>query len=104
MRSRPPRAAEPELADLVRGNAAFAFDLYRSLAQGEGNLFYSPHSVSLALAMTYAGARGETERQMEDTLRFLLPQDKLHPLSTPWTSIPLPEGKGRQARTTAAFS
>ena len=68
-----------ELADLARGNAAFAFDLYRALAQGEGNLFYSPHSVSLALATTYAGARGETERQMEDTLRFLLPQDKLHP-------------------------
>ena len=74
-----PGATEPELADLVRGNAAFAFDLYRALAQGEGNLFYSPHSVSLALAMTYAGAGGETERQMEDTLRFLLPQDKLHP-------------------------
>ena len=83
LRSLKPRAAagatDQELADLARGNAAFAFDLYRALAQGEGNLFYSPHSVSLALAMTYAGATGETERQMEDTLRFLLPQDELHP-------------------------
>ena len=104
MRSRQPRAAEPELADLVRGNAAFAFDLYRSLAQGEGNLFYSPHSVSLALAMTYAGARGETERQRRTRSASSFPKTSCTPLSTPWTSIPLPEGKGRQARTTAAFS
>ena len=74
-----PGAAEADLANLARGSAAFAFDLYRSLAQGEADLFYSPYSVSLALAMTYAGAKGETERQMADTLRFHLPQDRLHP-------------------------
>ncbi len=73
-----PGATRPELADLTRGNTAFAFDLYRTLAQSDGDLFYSPHSVSLALAMTYAGARGETERQMAETLRFLLPQERLH--------------------------
>ena len=43
-----------------------------------GNLFYSPYSISLALAMTYGGARGETERQMADTLHFQLPQERLH--------------------------
>ena len=74
-----PGATGPELAELARGNTAFAFDLYRALAQREGNLFYSPHSISLALALTYAGARGETERQMAETLRFSLPQDRLHP-------------------------
>ena len=71
-------ATEAELADLVSGNSAFAFDLYRTLAATDGNLFYSPYSISLAIAMTYAGARGETERQMADTLRILLPQDTLH--------------------------
>ena len=75
----PVSAGSPDLADLVDGNSAFAFDLYRALRAQDGNVFYSPHSISLALAMTYAGARGETERQMGETLRFSLPQDSLHP-------------------------
>jgi serpin B len=69
-----------DLSELVAGNTAFAFDLYRLLAeQQEGeNLFYSPYSISLALAMTYAGARGETEEQMAQALRFTLPDERLH--------------------------
>jgi len=70
---------EVNLADLVNGNSAFAFSLYRALKEENGNLFYSPYSISLALAMTYAGARGETEQQMADTLHFILSQDRLHP-------------------------
>lgn len=73
-------ASVEELANLVRGNSAFGFDLYQALkAETDGNLLCSPHSLSLALAMIYAGARGETERQMSDTLRFILPQERLHP-------------------------
>ena len=63
----------------MRGNNAFALDLYRALKSGEGNLFYSPFSISQALAMTFAGAGGETERQMADTLYYMLPQSRLHP-------------------------
>ena len=74
-----PSAKGADLADLANGNSAFAFELYKNLASEDGNLFFSPYSISLALAMTYAGARGETERQMANTLRFLLPQDRLHP-------------------------
>jgi len=74
-----PDVAPSDLAALVQGNSAFAFDLYQKLKDREGSLFYSPHSISLALAMTYAGARGETERQMADTLHFTLPQERLHP-------------------------
>jgi serpin B len=68
-----------EQALLVEGNSAFAFELYQALKGEEGNLFYSPYSISLALAMTYAGARNETAEQMADTLHFLLEQDRLHP-------------------------
>ena len=75
----PPAADSEDLADLVNGNSAFAFDLYQALKEQDGNLFYSPHSISAALSMTYAGARGPTASQMVDTLHFLLPQDRLHP-------------------------
>ncbi|MBL7184079.1 MAG: serpin family protein [Anaerolineae bacterium] len=74
-----PNVNEADLAGLVGGNNAFAFDLYQALREGNSNLFCSPYSISLALAMTYAGARGETERQMADTLHFILSQDHLHP-------------------------
>jgi serpin B len=68
-----------DLAQLVAGNGSLAFDLYRALWTKDSNLFYSPHSISVALAMTYAGARNETERQMAQTLHFTLAQDRLHP-------------------------
>ena len=74
-----PSATNIELADLVKGNSAFAFDLYKALSATDGNLFYSPYCISLAIAMTYAGARGETESQMAETLHYLLSQDRLHP-------------------------
>ena len=73
-----PVATDEEVQLLVAGNSAFALDLYRTLGAGDGNLFFSPYSISQALAMTYAGARGETERQMADTLHFMLSQDTLH--------------------------
>ncbi len=50
-----------------------------NLRDEDGNLFYSPYSISMALAMTYAGARGETAAQMAAALHYLLPQDRLHP-------------------------
>jgi serpin B len=74
-----PNVSAADEALLVEGNSDFALNLYQALKQGDGNLFYSPYSISLALAMTYAGARGETAQQMADTLHFLLSQDNLHP-------------------------
>jgi serpin B len=74
-----PAVSEADMATLVNGNSAFAFDLYQELKGAGGNLFYSPYSISLALAMTYAGARGDTAQQMADTLHFTLSQDRLHP-------------------------
>jgi serpin B len=74
-----PSVMESDLADLVSGNSAFAWVLYQILRAREGNLFYSPLSVSLALAMAYAGARDETEEQMAETLHVTLEPDRLHP-------------------------
>ncbi len=78
-----PRIASPDIdpadqARLIEGNTAFAFDLYQELRDRKGNLFYSPHSISVALAMTYAGARAQTAEQMARTLQFLLEQEGLH--------------------------
>ena len=73
-----PIVVEIDLTKLVAGNRAFAFDLYQAVREENSNLFYSPYSISLALAMTYAGARTKTERQMANTLHFTLPQDRLH--------------------------
>ncbi len=77
--SNTPVATEEELDALVDGNTVFALNLYRVLADSDSNVFYSPHSISTVLAMMYAGARGETARQMASTLDFRLPQDRLHP-------------------------
>jgi serpin B len=76
-----PDATQAETAEQVAGNSAFAFNLYQNLRDGrDGNLFYSPYSISLALAMTHAGAHGETEQQMAETLQFNLAPDRLHPV------------------------
>jgi serpin B len=64
---------------LVQDNSAFAIDLYQKLSVADDNIFFSPYSISTALAMTYAGARGNTEKEMSKTLRFSLSQDNLHP-------------------------
>jgi len=55
---------------VASGNNAFALELYAKLRERKGNLFFSPYSISTALAMTYAGARGETEAQMARVLHF----------------------------------
>jgi serpin B len=67
-----------DLANLAEGNSAFALDLYQHLASGEGNLFYSPYSISSALAMTYAGAEGNTAQEMAEVFHFLKDEDQLH--------------------------
>jgi len=67
------------IKNLVQGNSAFAVMLYRELGASEGNLFFSPYSISSALGMTYAGARGATAIEMKSTLHFSLDQSALPP-------------------------
>ena len=70
--------AESPAREVVRGNTAFAVDLYAKLKAEEGNLFFSPYSISTALAMTYAGARGKTQEQMSKVLHFGPDAEALH--------------------------
>jgi len=66
-----------EIEKLGGGNTAFALELYTRLKTADGNLFFSPYSISTCLAMTYAGARGDTAAQMAQTLHFDTNQKQL---------------------------
>ncbi len=69
----------PEVKTVVDGNITFALDLYQKLKDRPGNVFFSPFNISTALAMTSAGARGETEMEMTNVLHLNLPPGKLLP-------------------------
>jgi serine protease inhibitor len=75
------RAASSDAKDVqtvADGNNAFATDLYAQLASNDSdNLFFSPYSITTALAMTYNGARGDTATQMAQVLNFTLDNKQL---------------------------
>jgi serpin B len=83
-----PNVSAEDRAALVGGATDFALRLHQQLASQPGNLIYSPLSVSTALAMLYAGARGDTESQMAEALGYTLPQDRLHPAMN-WLDLEL---------------
>jgi serpin B len=80
--SHAPRATpdQTHVPALVAGNTRFAFDLFHELVreQPDENLCFSPNSISTALAMVYAGARGDTASEIAKAYHFDLPADQLH--------------------------
>ncbi len=101
VRSQKVREASPVVAPADRqmlsdGNAAFGLALYRQVEARNPNLVFSPISISTALAMTYAGARGDTESQMAKALHFALPQGRLHPAMNELTAALQARGSGTQ--------
>ena len=66
--------------ELVLGNNEFAMDLFKKAcgSQGSDNIFLSPYSISSALGMTYAGAKGQTAGEMADVLHFTLPAEAVN--------------------------
>ncbi len=62
----------------VKNNNQFAFDLYKYLESEEDNLFISPFSVSVALAMTYEGAKNKTKKEMAAVMHFPDEKTQLH--------------------------
>jgi len=73
-----PTVSDADLATFVADQTAFALDLYREVATGQGNVVVSPHSVSSAMAMTWAGAKGTTATEMATALHFTLPPATQH--------------------------
>lgn len=55
---------------VVNANNQFAFELYSKYKSNSGNIFFSPYSISSALAMTYEGARGKTADEMQEVFHF----------------------------------
>ncbi len=66
-----------QTAVVVQGSNQFAVDLYARMRAVKGNLFFSPTSISTALAMALSGASGETAAQMAKALHFEVPKDQL---------------------------
>jgi serpin B len=75
---RVPDVPDDDLLAAAAGNREFAAALYGLLADGDGNVVFSPASIRLALAMAYAGAAGDTAEQMAEALDFDLPPERLH--------------------------
>src|SRR5579862_4903218 len=78
--SRDTTPSTADVPELATDEATFAFELYRAQvgADTTSNVFFSPYSISLALAMTYAGAAGDTATQIAQAMSFTLPPDRLH--------------------------
>ena len=67
-------AQAQEVSPVVSGNTQFAFDLYQKLAEGnQENVFFSPYSLSVALAMTARGASGPTLDEIQQVTHLELP-------------------------------
>jgi serpin B len=74
-----PSVDADDVSSVVAGSNAFALELHRRLVEPGVNMMTSPYSVSTALAMLWAGARGDTASQLAGALHFTLPGSRLHP-------------------------
>jgi len=71
-------APQADVDATVDSATSFAFDVYRRIGEGAANTAFSPYSVSVALSMTYPGARGDTQRAFEKVLHLKLDAARHH--------------------------
>jgi serpin B len=74
-----PDVSEDQVQALAQDNTAFALEFYNQIRDEDGNIIFSPFSLSLALSMTLAGADTTTEQAMLDALQLDLPEEAIHP-------------------------
>ncbi len=72
-----PQADAIDAAVLAEGGNEFGLDLYSRL-KGDGNLFFSPYSLSTALTMTWTGARENTAAEMAAVLHLPVEGAAMH--------------------------
>jgi serpin B len=71
---------DPEVVQaLADDNTQFAVSFYNLIKNKDGNIIFSPMSLSLALSMTLAGAETSTEQSMLNALQLSLPENEVHP-------------------------
>ncbi len=102
VRDTAPDFTTDDLKELISGLTSFTLDFYQTIQKDQsGNLFFSPYSISTALAMTHPGARGETASQMAAALHFILPDSRLAHTSNALDFLltDLVEGLGRHGET-----
>jgi serpin B len=103
-RNTSPSAPTDEVKQVAGGNNAFALALYGQMkSASDDSFFFSPFSISQALAMTYAGALGTTESQMKSTLHYPLAQAALHPAFNALDLALASRGKGAKGKDGKGF-
>jgi serpin B len=61
-----------DISMVTDGNNSFGWSLFNKLHTDNTNMFFSPYSVSTAVAMAWQGARGETKSEITQALDFAL--------------------------------
>jgi len=74
-----PDVDSSQVESLASGNTDFSLSFYNEINENNGNIVFSPFSISLALSMALAGAETTTEAGMLEALQFTLPEAEVHP-------------------------
>jgi serpin B len=72
-------APDADIATLAAANNEFSLAFFKKVRVSGQNVVCSPYSLSTALSMTMAGAKGKTFDEMKQVLRLTLPEDALYP-------------------------
>ncbi len=72
------QASDQHVTQLASSQNEVGFALYQSAVSNDDNFAMSPASISMAFAMVYAGAEGDTAKEMRNTFRYPLPSDDVH--------------------------